>query len=289
MSDSIYTLPYKEPISWLVDNPKIILGIFLWLLFWTVIEYLNIKKTNPNYQANETIKSLKAFAIVGIAQVVISLLLTPVIWLIYPFHINFLTMDAWWHWLVAWLFVDFIYYWIHRGLHMTKIGWSLHAPHHSIPQLTVADSLRISWGEQPVGVLLYGIPLTLAGVPPYIAGFFYIFVSLYQYAIHTEINWSLGPLNKIIYFPAAHRSHHSTVRSEADHNYGGFIMLYDRLFGSYTEVKKEYKPTEYGLPSQHKPKTVSDIVFNEMKIYFEGLKQQNSLLKKIIFSFTPPN
>jgi sterol desaturase/sphingolipid hydroxylase (fatty acid hydroxylase superfamily) len=285
MSD---TLDYKEPISWLLDNPAIILGIFLWLFFWTVIEYLNIKKTNPNYQASETLKSLKAFCIVGIAQVVVSLLLTPVLWLVYPFNIHWLTMDLWWHWLVAWLFVDFIYYFIHRGLHMTKIGWSLHAPHHSIPQLTVADSLRISWGEQPVGVLLYGIPLTLAGVPPYIAGFFYIFVSLYQYAIHTEINWSLGPLNKVIYFPAAHRSHHSTLRNEADKNYGGFIMLYDRLFDSYTDVEKTYQPKEYGLPSQYKPKTVSDIVFNEMKIYFQGLQKEKGLWRKCIYSLTPP-
>jgi len=282
------TQEYKEPISWLLDNPAIIFGIFLWLFLWTVIEYLNIKKTNPNYQASETVKSLKAFCIVGLAQVVVSLLLTPILWLVYPFNINWLTMDLWWHWLVAWLFVDFIYYCIHRSLHMTKIGWSLHAPHHSIPQLTVADSLRISWGEQPVGVLLYGIPLTLAGVPPYIAGFFYIFVSLYQYAIHTEINWSLGPLNKLIYFPAAHRSHHSTIRNEADKNYGGFLIIYDRLFGSYTDVEKSYKPKEYGLPSQHKPKTVNDIVFNEMKIYFQGFKKEKGLWKKFIYSVTPP-
>lgn len=281
-------LEYKEPISWLLDNPAIIFGIFLWLFFWTAIEYLNIKKTNPNYQASETLKSLKAFCIVGIAQVLVSLLLTPILWLVYPFNINWLTMEIWWHWLVAWLFVDFIYYCIHRGLHMTKIGWSLHAPHHSIPQLTVADSLRISWGEQPVGVLLYGIPLTLAGVPPYIAGFFYIFVSLYQYAIHTEINWSLGLLNKVIYFPAAHRSHHSTIRNETDKNYGGFIILYDRLFGTYTAVNKSYKPKEYGLPSQHKPKNVKEIVFNEMKIYYQGLKKENGLWRKFIYSITPP-
>lgn len=281
-------LSYKEPISWLIDNPHIILLISCWLFFWTLIEYINIKKTNPNYQVKETLKSLKAFAIVGVAQVAVSLLLTPILWLVYPYNIGVLSMDLWWHWLVAWVFVDFIYYWIHRGLHMTKIGWSLHAPHHSIPQLTVADSLRISWGEQPVGVLLYGIPLTLAGVPPYIAGFFYIFVSLYQYAIHTEINWSLGPLNKIIYFPAAHRSHHSTIRNEADRNYGGFIILYDRIFGSYNDVEKEYKPTEYGLPSKYKPKNVNDIVFGEMKLYVRGLKQAKGIWGKIVFSLTPP-
>ncbi len=281
-------LPYKEPISWLIDNPLFILGIAIWLLAWTVIEYLNIKKTNPNYQWSETAKSLKAFCIVGLAQMLISLLLTPILWLVYPYSTQLLTMELWWHWLVAWLFVDFTYYWIHRGLHMTKVGWCLHAPHHSIPQLTVADSLRISWGEQPVGVLLYGIPLTLAGVPPYIAGFFYIFVSLYQYAIHTEINWSLGLLNKFIYFPAAHRSHHSTTREEADRNYGGFIILYDRLFGSYSEVSKSYQPKEYGLPSNYKPTNVNEIVFGEMKGYIAGLRQQKGIIKKAIFSLTPP-
>jgi len=129
----------------------------------------------------------------------------------------------------------------------------------------------------------------LAGVPPYIAGFYYVFVSLYQYTIHTEINWSLGVLNKVIYFPAAHRSHHSTKQNEADKNYGGFIILYDRTFGSYIEVEKTYKPKEYGLPSQHKPKTVSDIVFYEMKNYFQNLKKEKSLWDKIIFSFTPQN
>src|SRR5262249_1037836 len=155
--------------------------------------------------------------------------LIPLLWRLWPHRLWTLPMRAVWPWLLAWTVTDFVYYWIHRALHATRIGWSFHAPHHSTRPLTLLDSLRASWGEQPVRVFAYRIPLVLLGVPPPIAGGFYIFVAAFQFIVHTEMNWGLGSLNGIIYTPAAHRSHHSTNRAEADRNYGGFLLIWDRL------------------------------------------------------------
>ncbi len=278
--------PFDNFVTWLLSAPAVIAGIGLWLFGWLLLEFIWYRRTKRRYDVDEAKRSLTAFAVVGIAQIAVSALLVPVLGWVWPYRLQTLAMDSVWHWAMAWLITDFVYYWIHRGLHVTGVGWSLHAPHHSIVQLSLLDSLRTSWGEQPVGVFAYGIPLVLLGVPPWIAGGFYLFVALYQFAVHTEINWTLGPLDAVIYTPAAHRSHHSTLRSEADRNYGGFFLVFDRIFGTWTPTTSSYRPDAYGLPSAHQASSLFDAVFGEMAEFARGLKQQRGLQAWVRFILT---
>ena len=111
---------------------------------------------------------------------------------------------------------------------------------------------------------VYGIPLVLLGVPPYVAALFYGFVSLYQFIVHTEMGWSLGALDGIVYTPAAHRSHHSCERTEADANYGGFFVVFDRLFGTFTPTRPNDRPAVYGLPDR-RASDLADVAFGELR------------------------
>jgi sterol desaturase/sphingolipid hydroxylase (fatty acid hydroxylase superfamily) len=210
--------------------------------------------------------------VVGVAQVAASGLLIPLLWLVWPYRLQTLDMNSPWPWLLAWTLTDFVYYWIHRLLHATRVGWALHAPHHSIRQLSLLDSLRTSWGEQPVGVIAYGVPLVLLGVPPWIAGGFYLFVALYQFAVHTEMDWSLGPLDAAIYTPAAHRSHHATTWAECDRNYGGFFLLFDRIFGTWTPTTRHDRPPRYGVPGPQ-PQGLRAVLFGEMERLWARLRE----------------
>lgn len=255
---------YPNFAMWLLATPVVLLGIALWLFALLLLEWSWYRHTKRSYNLAEMWRSLKAFAVVGIAQIVLSAILVPVLSWVWPYRIQTLAMDSVWHWAMAWIITDFVYYWIHRGLHVTGVGWSLHAPHHSMLQMSLLDSLRTSWGEQPVGVFAYGIPLVLLGVPPWIAGGFYLFVALYQFAVHTEMDWSLGPLDAIIYTPAAHRSHHATDRQEADRNYGGFFLIFDRVFGTWTPTRRTYRPAEYGVPGAQ-PDSLGEVLFGEMR------------------------
>ena len=270
-----------ETAHWLASSPALLAGIGLWLGGSLLLELVWYRWTRTPYRGAEVRRSVGAFAVVGTAQILVSLALVPVLWWVWPYRLTTLSMDSIGHWALAWVVVDFIYYWIHRLLHVTRIGWCLHSPHHSMPQVSNLDSLRISWGEQPVGVLAYGIPLVLLGVPPHIAGIFYAFIALYQFAVHTEMSWSLGPLDGIVYTPAAHRVHHSTVREEADRNYGGFFLLFDRLFGTHIPTRRTDRPVAYGLPADRQPGSLREVLFGEVRTMIRGLGEIEGLGPKL--------
>jgi sterol desaturase/sphingolipid hydroxylase (fatty acid hydroxylase superfamily) len=215
----------------------------------------------------------------------VSLALLPLLYAVWPHRFFTLSMESPWHWIGAWVLTDFAYYWIHRGLHVTRLGWAFHAPHHSTRQISLLDSLRASWGEQPVGIVVYGVPLVLLGVPPYIAGIFYFFVALYQFCVHTEMSWSLGPLDGIVYTPAAHRRHHARERGDADRNYGGFFVIFDRLFGTWRPTEPTYRPEAYGLPDWE-PEGVREVAFGELGRLAKGLRATRGLVAKLRYVLT---
>lgn len=278
-------MEYASPLTWILATPTLWAVVAVWVLGWLALELAYYRRSQRSYSTSEAKKSLSTFVLVSTAQVLVSLALVPVLYLVWPYRFFTLDMSTPWPWLGAWVITDFAYYWIHRGLHATRIGWAFHAPHHSTKQLSLLDSLRTSWGEQPVGILMYGVPLVLLGVPPYIAGIYYFFVALYQFCVHTEMDWSLGPLNGIIYTPAAHRSHHARERAEADMNYGGFFAIFDRLFGTWRATTKDYRPPSYGLPDWE-PQTVREIAIGEIERFVRGLRETPGVWAKVRYALT---
>lgn len=280
-------MDHLRPDTWFIASATRVAGCAAWLAGWLVLEALWYRRTRTSWDPRNVALSLQTAVVVGTVQVLVSLALAPLLWRVWPYRFWTLSMDAFGHWALAWTVVDFAYYWIHRALHATRIGWALHAPHHSSLQVTMLDSLRFSWGEQPVGVLAYGIPLVLLGVPPYVAALFYGFVSLFQLVVHTEMSWSLGALDGLVYTPAAHRIHHSSARAEADSNFGGFFVLFDRLFGTYTRTRPADRPAAYGLPDR-RATALGEIAFGELRDVFAGLRATRGLTAKIRFAVTRP-
>lgn len=77
--------------------------------------------------------------------------------------------------------------------------------------------------------------------------FIYLTVNLtYQYFIHTELIGNLGPLEKVLNTPSHHRLHHARNRYCIDKNYGGILIVWDKLFGTF-ESERKGEPLAYGL------------------------------------------
>jgi sterol desaturase/sphingolipid hydroxylase (fatty acid hydroxylase superfamily) len=72
-------------------------------------------------------------------------------------------------------------------------------------------------------------------------------VTIYQTLIHTEKVGKLGWLDGILNTPSVHRVHHGANGKYLDKNYGGILMVWDRMFGTY---QKEEEPVRYGLTKQ---------------------------------------
>src|SRR5690349_21741762 len=156
----------KDTLAWLLESPRLLAAIALWIGGWLLVERIWYWRTRRAYSFRHVSFSLATGVVIGGSATVVAALLQPLLWLVWPYRLWTLSMDSVWHWVLAWTLTDLAYYWIHRALHATRVGWLFHAPHHSARQVSLLDSLRSSWGEQPVGVLVFGVPLVLLGVPP---------------------------------------------------------------------------------------------------------------------------
>jgi len=138
---------------------------------------------------------------------------------------------------------DFTYYWEHRIAHEVRLLWTQHAVHHSSRYMNIITGIRFGPAEG-VWSLMCHFPLILLGLPAEVVFFGILAVQAYQTWIHTELVGRLGPLDSILNTPSNHRVHHGCDSLYLDKNYGGILILWDRLFGTYQ--REEHTP-RYGL------------------------------------------
>jgi alkylglycerol monooxygenase len=148
-----------------------------------------------------------------------------------------------WTYLFAILALDFTYYWWHRASHEVNVLWAAHVVHHQSEDYNLAVALRQAW-LTTLTIFPFELPLALLGVPvvPYAVG--KSIVTLYQFWIHTELIGRMGPLERVLNTPSHHRVHHAIDPQYLDKNYGGILIVWDRLFGTFTPEREH--PT-YGI------------------------------------------
>ena len=142
--------------------------------------------------------------------------------------------QAWWAWGLAIVFYDFCYYWNHRLGHESAVFWASHVVHHQSQCYNLSTALRQTSSGAFLGWIFY-LPMAVAGVPPEMFAVAAIVDLLYQYWIHTEVIGKLGWFDRWFASPSNHRVHHAVNDRYLDRNYGGILMLWDRLFGTFVE------------------------------------------------------
>jgi sterol desaturase/sphingolipid hydroxylase (fatty acid hydroxylase superfamily) len=148
-------------------------------------------------------------------------------------------------WIVAFVGVDFLYYWWHRASHEVNLLWAAHIVHHQSDDYNFAVALRQAVLTAYTVAPFY-LPLALLGVPPLLYAVSVSISTLYQFWIHTEAVGKLGPLELVLNTPSHHRVHHARNPRYLDKNYGAILIVWDRLFGSFAE---EIERPVYGITS----------------------------------------
>ncbi|MEJ8837832.1 lysoplasmalogenase family protein [Ramlibacter sp. AN1133] len=153
-------------------------------------------------------------------------------------HIALWRDDAFWlspaGWLLALLFYDFCYYWQHRTGHRVGLFWAAHVVHHQSQEYNLSTALRQPSTYAFLNWMFY-IPLALAGVPPLVFAVVALVDLLYQFWVHTEHVGRLGWFDRWFCSPSNHRVHHAVNDGYLDRNYGGILIVWDRLFGTFRE------------------------------------------------------
>ena len=139
-----------------------------------------------------------------------------------------------WGWLLALLLYDLCYYGLHRLGHECAILWAAHVVHHQSQDYNLSTALRQTSSGMLLGWLFY-LPLALLGVPPLVFGAVAMIDLLYQFWVHTEHVPKLGWFDRWFCSPSNHRVHHAVNDGYLDKNFGGILIIWDRLFGSFVE------------------------------------------------------
>jgi len=142
--------------------------------------------------------------------------------------------------VLAIVFVDFLYYWEHRLLHEVKPLWAFHEVHHSSLWYNLTTSFRLNW-LAPLITPFFFLPAAALGVAPRQILIFFATNLVFQFWLHTEAVPALGPLEGWINTPSAHRVHHGSNPCYIDKNFGGILMVWDRLFATYAPEREKVR------------------------------------------------
>jgi sterol desaturase/sphingolipid hydroxylase (fatty acid hydroxylase superfamily) len=174
-----------------------------------------------------------------------------------------------WTWVLALLAADFTYYWMHRLEHEHRILWASHSVHHSSNDYNFTVGFRLSLVE---GFFEWAflIPMILIGFSPFQAIVGLVLVAQYQHWVHTERVTKLGWLDEIFNTPSVHRVHHGSNRQYLDKNYGGILMVWDKIFGTFA---REEEKVIYGLTCDINTNNPIKIVFIEFSNIWRDVKK----------------
>ena len=148
-------------------------------------------------------------------------------------------------WVLAALAWDFCYYWFHRYSHEISILWAAHAVHHQSEDYNLSTALRQTSTGFLFGWIFY-LPLFLAGFPLEVLLTVNAVNLIYQFWVHTQVVRRLGALDYILVTPSNHRVHHAQNERYIDRNYGGMLILWDRLFGTFADERDD-DPVVFGV------------------------------------------
>ncbi|NDJ21330.1 sterol desaturase family protein [Nostoc sp. B(2019)] len=197
---------------------------------------------------------------------------------LFKFEVN------WWTWILALLIVDLSYYWLHRTEHRVRVLWMNHNVHHSSTDFNLSTSVRQGWFDDfTLWTLL--IPAVYLGFNPLQCILAGQIVALYQIWVHTQKVGKLGFLDGILNTPSLHRVHHGSNQKYIDKNYGGMLIIWDRLFGTY---EPETEKVVYGLTENvntHNPLKINFIEhFRTLSLF----RKSQGFMEKLQSIFGPP-
>ncbi|MBL8922836.1 MAG: sterol desaturase family protein [Myxococcaceae bacterium] len=241
-----------------IATPFVIVLIALEVLFC-------LKRKNGYYEFQDSVASLGTAIINQCVNVAVAVIWYPVLgWLsangLFKIEANV------WTGLALFLGVDFLFYWFHRFGHRTNIGWAAHMPHHSTEELNYAVALRASVTQRFFSFFFYA-PLAFVGFDAEWVIAVVAFHLVLQLLPHTRVvpklpSWIDSWMNT----PSHHRVHHARNERYLDKNYGGFLIIWDKLFGTF---EPETEECSYGVTS---PPNTWDPTFINFQVWREVVR-----------------
>ncbi|MBI1341954.1 MAG: sterol desaturase family protein [Terrimonas sp.] len=206
--------------------------------------------------------------------------------LLYQYRFFNLPNHQVWVWVICFLGDDLSWYWFHRTSHQVRFFWASHAVHHSPEVFSLSGGMRVPLTSNLTGNFLFWAWMPLVGIEPGMIILMKAISVIYQFWLHTEVIKKMpGWFEFIFNTPSHHRVHHGTNVEYLDKNHGGFLIIWDRLFGSFQEEK--WKPV-YGLTKKIASHNPVRIAFHEWKNMFVDYGRARTFNDYLNYTFNSP-
>ncbi len=248
----------REQLLILITTPLYLIVIGLELL----LSHLRKKKS---YSLKDTLQNIYLMLLnAGIDLLFRIIYIGIILSFVYDHRLTGPIANPWIYWGLLLIFEDFMYYWLHRVDHHCRLFWATHVTHHSSPHFNLTVGFRSSVME-PLYRFIYFIPLALCGFRPIDIAFIYAVTQIWGILVHTERINKLGWLEYFLVTPSHHRVHHGSNPKYLDKNLGMFLIVWDRLFGTFQPElnARAYQPIRYGLTKALEKENPVNIVFHE--------------------------
>ncbi len=267
----------KEPVAYAIP-------FFLALIFIEL--FINWKEQRNLYNTGEALSSIG----MGLGSLVVNILMKALAFASYTWLYQYRVFEIgwqWWAWILILFADDFTFYWHHRLSHEIRILWAAHVQHHSSQSLNLATALRQSWTE-----LLYKyfwwFWLPLLGFHPLMILMMMSISLIYQFWVHTELIHKFPKWFEFIFnTPSHHRVHHASNIRYLDQNHAGILVIWDRMFGTFSEEKADEKPI-YGITKNINSFNPLVIVSHEYKDIWKDIQRAPTFSDKLKYLFMPP-
>jgi sterol desaturase/sphingolipid hydroxylase (fatty acid hydroxylase superfamily) len=182
---------------------------------------------------------------------------------------------------------EFLYYVQRRVNHESRWFWASHAVQHSPRHLNFSAAYGLAWTAGLTGAGLFFVPLVILGFHPLAVGAALGVNLAYPFWLHTELTPKLGWFELLFNTPAHHRVHHASNPEYLDANYGGVLIVFDRLFGTFVEERAD-TPCRYGLVKRIDSHNPVRIAFHERLAMGRDLLAAASWRERIVYMFGRP-
>ncbi len=232
-------LEFNNPVLYAIPFFIGLLGVEL---------YLNYRERTDHYYWKDSLASIS----MGLGSIVVDLLSKSVaFWGFLFLYQNYgLFNEALSYTLLGWVLLffldDFTFYWHHRLSHQVRLLWAAHVNHHSSTHYNLSTALRQSWSEVFYKYLWY-LWLPILGFPPIMILTQISINLIYQFWIHTKRIQRFPAWFEFVFnTPSHHRVHHAKNVRYLDRNHAGTLIIWDRLFGTFSEEHPD-DPVEFGI------------------------------------------
>lgn len=158
--------------------------------------------------------------------------------------------------LLIFVICDFAFWFMHFFMHKIRWFWTAHVTHHSSERMNYSTALRQNFTLLFNGAwVIWWVPIALIGFDKDWATIAIELNLAYQFFLHTETKSPLNKLGWIMNTPSHHRVHHGSNPAQIDTNFGGVLIIWDRLFGTFVPEEKAGKIV-YGI-TERQPKSLN--------------------------------